>query len=262
MTLPHEAEAIADIAMKYRSELDAMTALHNAVVGMMSTGSWTIGKRGLNRIVIETILGLLTKACKTFRAIQILCERGLIEDAGALVRVLMENTVAIVFILQKRPRERARIYPAHTIAQNIKMLNEWKNTSGLKRKATNKVMKQANEALALWTKGLPAGTDVKHHWSGKRNLQEAVKTLRADVMYVTLYRFRSSITHAADFGAHVEFERTSGDRVWQIEPRSQGFEASSYAARELLWNSANRVDQRVGLGLAVLLAPHKVQKSK
>jgi hypothetical protein len=258
MSLPHEAEVFADITAKYRPELDAMAKLHDAVVGMMLAGTWTIGRRGINQLVLDTMLGLLTKACKTFRSIHILCERGLIEDADALTRVLMENTVAIAFILQRKPRERARIYHAHTIAQSIKMLNDWKNTPGLKRKAPKKVVKQANEVLAEQTGGLPTGTDVKHHWSGKRNLQEAVKALRGDVMYATLYRFTSSITHASDFGAHVEIEQASGDRVWQIEPRSKGFEAPSYAARELLWNAANRIDQRLGLGFTTTLAPHRL----
>lgn len=261
MSLPHEAEVIADIATKYRAELDAMTGLHDAVVGMMSADSWTIGKRGLDGPTIETVIGLLTKACKTFRSIQVLCERGLIEDADALVRVLMENTVAIAFILQKKPRERVKIYHAHTIAQGIKMLNDWKNTAGLKRKATKKLIKQANDGLAEWAKGLPVGTDFKHHWSGKRNLQEAVKALRGDVLYATLYRFTSSITHASDFGSHVEIDEASGDRIWQIEPRAKGFEAPSFAARELLWSAANRIDERFGLGFSAALAPHKLQKA-
>jgi len=186
MSLPHEAEVIADIARKYRAELDAMAALHDAVVGMMSAGAWTIGSRGLDGPVVETAIGLLTKACKTFRSIQILCERGLIDDANALVPVLMENTSAIAFILQKKPRERARIYQAHTFAETLKMLNHWKSAPGLKRKATKKAFKQAKEGLAYWTKGLPAGTDVTRHWSGKPNLLEAVKALRSNVMYATL----------------------------------------------------------------------------
>jgi hypothetical protein len=260
MTLPREGEVSADIGRRYRAELDAMERLHDAVVTMMTAESWTIGRRGLDRLVIETMMALLTKACKTFRSIQILCERGLIDDADALARVLMENTVAIAFILQKKPRERAKIYHAHTIAQNIKMLNDWKNTPGLKRKATKNVITRANEALAAWAKRIPTGTEFKYHWSGKRNFREAVKELRGDVMYATLYRFTSAVTHASDFGAHFEIEEGTGDRLWQIEPRVQGFEAPSHAARELLWSAANRIDQRLGLGFSATLAPHKPQK--
>ncbi len=121
------------------------------------------------------MIGLLAKASKTFRSIQFLSERGLHEDANALVRVLMETTVAIAFILQKKSKERTLIYHAHGIAQSIKMLNEWKNTAGLKRKATTAILKQANDALSSYLKRLPPGTDVKRHWSGKSSLQEAVR---------------------------------------------------------------------------------------
>ena len=251
-----------EIAAKHRVQLDAMTKLHDAVVAMMSAGSWTIqNKRGLNPVVVQTMIGLLTKASKTFRAIQVLCERGLQDDANALVRVLMETTVAIAFILQKKSKERTLIYHAHGIAQNIKMLNHWKNTRGLKRKATKAMLTQANEALDDYMKRLPLGVDVRRHWSGKPNLQEAVKTLRGDVMYAALYRFTSSISHASDFGAHFEVDPASDDLIWEIEPQVRGFEVPSYAARELFWNAANRIDQRLGLGYAATLAPHKLKRS-
>lgn len=42
--LPHEAEVMADIGQKYRAQLEAMTALHDAVVSMMTAGSWTVRK--------------------------------------------------------------------------------------------------------------------------------------------------------------------------------------------------------------------------
>lgn len=262
MTLPHETEVTDELSAKHRVQLDAMAKLHDAVVAMMSAGSWTIrNTRGLGSVVAQTMIGLLAKASKTFRSIQVLCERGLHEDANALVRVLMETTVAIAFILQKKSKERTLIYHAHGIAQSIKMLNDWKNTRGLKRKATKAMLKQANEALASYLKRLPPGTDVKRHWSGKANLQEAVKALRGDVMYATLYRFTSSISHAADFGAQFEVDPASDDLIWEIEPQVLGFEAPSYAARELFWNAANRIDQRLGLGYAATLAPHKLTRS-
>src|SRR6266571_4924342 len=118
MALPHETEVTTEIAAKYRVQLDAMTQLHDAIVAMTSAGSWTIrNARGLNSVVVQTMIGLLAKASKTFRSIQVLCERGLQEDANALVRVLLETTVAITFILQTKSRERALIYHAHGIAQ-------------------------------------------------------------------------------------------------------------------------------------------------
>jgi hypothetical protein len=258
MTLPHETEVLTEIAAEYGVQLDTMIKLHDAVVAMMSADSWTMQKtRGLNSLVGETMIGLLAKASKTFRSIQVLCERGLYDDASALVRVLMETTVAIAFILQKKSKERALIYHAHGIAQNIKMLNDWKNTPGLKRKARKEDLKQANDALDGYMEQLPPGTDVKRHWSGMANLQQAMNALRGGVMYAVLYRETSSISHASDFGARFEVDPASDDLLWKIEPQVHGFEAPSNAARELLWNAANRIDQRLGLGYDATLAPHK-----
>lgn len=240
-----------------------MTALHDAVIGMMSQSPWKIGKmRGLDRLTCETAIGLLTKACKTFRSIQILLERGLIDDANVLVRVLMESTVAVVFILQKDSRRRARIYHAHTMVQDIKLLNHWKTTSGLKRKASKEITKLTNDGLASWTKGLPVGTDFKHHWSGKANFWEAAKAIRAEAIYATVFRFASAKAHATDFAGHVEVDQASGDLIYQIDPSSKGFAAPSHASRGLLWGAANRIDQRLGLGFATALASHKVTRGK
>ena len=260
--LPRETEVMAEIATKYRVQLEGMTGLHDTVARMLTNDSWPIRKtRGVNPLVANTMVGLLIKACKTFRAIQILCERGFREDANAAVRVLMETTVAIAFILQKKSKQRALIYHAHGIAQSIKMLNEWKNTPGLKRKVPQSVMKQATDELDRHVALLPAGTDVRRHWSGKANLQEAVKALRGAAMYATLYRFTSSISHASDFGIQFEIDPTTGDPLWKIEPTVTGFEAPSYAARQLLWSAANRIDQRLGLGFSAALAPYKLTRT-
>jgi uncharacterized protein DUF5677 len=207
------------------------------------------------------MLGLLTKACKAFRSIQILCERGLHDDANALARVLMETTVAISFILQTKSKERAVIYHAYGLSQQIRMMNEWRTTKGIKRKATKAMLRQANDGLAIYLKNLPAGANVKSHWSGKGSLQEAMKALKGDVMYATLFRYTSSIMHASDFGGHFEVDPKTGDFIWQIEPEVDGFEAPSYAARELLWSAANRIDRALGLKFRPALAPHKLTKA-
>jgi len=176
--------------------------------------------------------------------------------------MLMENTVAVLFILQKNSRQRTRIYHAHASAQDVKMLNHWKSTPGLKRKATREVIKLANATLSSWARGLPVGTDFKRHWSGKESLLEAVKALRADTMYATLFRFTSSKAHATYFAAHVEVEQASGELIYQLYPSSKGLEAVSHAARELFWGAASRIDQRLGLGFAPTLAPHEVKRER
>jgi hypothetical protein len=256
--LPHEAEAYSAIAKKYPNELSAMSALHESVVGMMTAGSWTIGKPGLDGIVVQTMMGLLTKACKTFRSIEILCERGLYDDATAEVRVLMETTVAVLFILQRRSKERVRIYHAYAAAQDVKMIEKWRITPGLKRKATKRAIQLAAKVFNRWFSQIPAHTNIKKHWSGLRSLEEATEAIRWGVVYQTLYRHASPTSHAADFSRHVD---ASGDEiVWEIEPQVDGLAGPAVMAREMLWHLASRIDQRLGLGFGASLAPHRVGK--
>jgi hypothetical protein len=239
-----------------------MTSLHDTVVSMMTAGGWTVLKtRGVSPLVAQTMMGLLTKAMKTFRSVQILCERGLYEDASALTRVLMETTIAIVFILQKKSKERMLIYHAHSMVQSIKTLNEWARTKGIKRKAPKAMLQRAHAELASYLSKLPPGTNVTKHWSGTGSLQEAMRKLKGETMYATLYRHTSSISHASDFGLHFSLDQ-DGEFVWEIDPQVEGFESPSYAARELLWGAANRIDERFGLGFAAALAPHKLTRAQ
>ncbi len=249
----------AAIANKYRNQLDLMTGLHDAVLGMMRT-PWTIGKPGLNRIIFYTVIGLLTKACKTFKSIQVLCERGLHEDADALVRVLLETTTAILYILHENSTERALIYHAHGMHQQLKMLKHWRDVPTLAALATDERLAQARAGLDSYLKRLPGDTNVSRHWSGLSGLDAALKSLGDEVTYATSFRFSSAIIHGNDFGAHFEVDAGDAfdDLVWQLEPRVRGFEAPSYAARQLLWNAADRVNDRFGLGFETKLAPFRL----
>lgn len=270
--LPDEPRVAAAIAARHAEELAAMSSLHDAVVGMMTVGRWTIGRTtGTKPFTVDIIMGLLTKACKTFRSIQVLCERGLHEDAEALVRVLLETTVAVLFILQGRRRDRkskalsptaqqrALTFYAHSLHQSLKMLREWKNTPGLKRKATKAMLENTGDAIATVTNFLPAGTNFEKHWAGKGGFQQAVQALRREPLYAVLYRHTSAISHASDVGLHFERDKATGQLIWQLPPRVEGFAGPSYVARELLWVLANRIDQRLQLGFAASLAPHKIK---
>ena len=273
--LPDETEVAAAVAAKHAKELAAMSELHDAVVGMMTVDQWTIRHTtGTKPFTIAIIMGLLTKSCKTFRSIQILCERGLHEDADALVRVLLETTVGVMFILQSRRRDkktnvlsptaqqRALTFYAYSLHQQLKMLMDWKKTPGLKRKATKGIIRNTEDAIVEVKKLLPAGTNFEKHWSGKGGFQQAVQALRQDTLYAVLYRHTSAISHVSDVGLHFEQDLATGELIWQVPPRVEGFEGPSYVARELLWVLASRIDERLGLGFATVLAPHKLKKAE
>lgn len=247
-------DVTAVIATEYRKQLDAMTALHDTVLGIMRS-PWTIGKSGLNKAVFTTIVSLLSKACKTFKSIQCLCERGLHEDANALARVLLETTAAIEYILQDKPIERSTIFYAHSLHQQIEMLKDWKKSSAVPTQSFESALKRAEDEFNRIVNSLPKGTDVKRHWSGLSGLKAVLKALGDETTYATGFRFGSSMIHVTDFGAHFEPDGDSGDVVFQPEGRVRGFEAPSYAARQLLWRAADRINDRFGLGLEANLAP-------
>jgi uncharacterized protein DUF5677 len=261
MVLRHEREVADDIQSTYAAQIAAMTALHDVVMTMLTADNWSVKKRReTNYFVAMTMLGLLTKASKTFRSIQILCERGLHGEANALVRILAETTVAITFILQKNSKQRAVVFHAYGHAHGTKMLDGWSKTKGLRRTVPKELMQRYTAAMKHFTRALPPGTNFRQHWSGLRNFREAAAAVKADARYVSLYRFASSAIHGSDFGAQFSPDKLTGELVWEIDPTVKGFEAPSYAARELLWNAAHEVDAKLGLGFHAALAPHRLSK--
>ena len=83
-----------------------------------------------------------------------------------------------------------------------------------------------------------------------------LKELDDEVTYATSFRFSSAIIHGTDFGAHLEVDGDGDDDlVWQIEPRVRGFEAPTYAARQLLRKAAGGANDRFGLNFEAKLAP-------
>jgi hypothetical protein len=74
------------------------------------------------------------------------------------------------------------------------------------------------------------------------------------------YRYTSAIAHASDTGAHVDFDSGDDEGVFQLHPTVDGFEAPTYAARELMWHMASRINDRLGLGFDPTLAPLKLTK--
>ena len=57
---------------------------------------------GLDDDVIVTVLGLLAKSCKQYRAIVLLVEGGIDEVASSNVRMLFETMAATTFLTRHR----------------------------------------------------------------------------------------------------------------------------------------------------------------
>lgn len=257
MTLPDEQVIAQQIAVQFQADIDAMTGLHDAVVGMFG-GRWRVTKpRGVDRIVVYTVAGLLTKACKTFRTVQILCAAGLGTDAGTASRSLFETVVPIFFILKFHSKERARIYHAYGRAQALKMLNQWAQTPGLKRKATRALFAKAQSELVYWTSQLGPTVDYRHHWSGLRSLEAAIKSLHAPQVYAVFYRHTSAFAHASDFGDHVVVDPATQETIFKLPPSTDHVQSQALVARVMFWLAAARVNERLGLGFEAVLNPHR-----
>ncbi len=218
--------------------------------------------KGLNRMVAFTVVALLMKAAKTFRSIQLLAERGLTDDAFVLVRTLYETSVAIMFILQKNSRVRARMYHVHSHRHDLKMLEHWSRTKGLKRAATKEAFRVIRRLLTDGEKGLPAGTDMKaigRHWSGlPGGFEAAAKALGQERLYATLYRRTSSQAHASDFSSHVT---ATTEEIWfELAPSPDQVPMVSAIAREMLLMAVARVDRRFRLGYEIRLGVHQVKE--
>lgn len=145
--LPHEADAIRQIAGQHRAALDEMGRTLAGAVVLVDEAALRITKgRGIDRHVIAMTLALFTKACKTHRATQRLCASGLTSDADALVRVLFETTVALHFILKSHCRTRSRMYGTYSTVQTLKAAREWQRTKGMKR-GGRRLVQAAEHAL-------------------------------------------------------------------------------------------------------------------
>jgi hypothetical protein len=255
--LPHETEVQAEIAGRFSKELTAMTALHDAVMKLLLAGQWTMGKEGYNQFAINAMMGFLAKSAKTFRAIQILNERGLHEDANACVRVLIETMAVVTFILEKDSMQRIVMYETYSCHQQKKMFDHWRETGVLKGQDAADACTKAQTVLDMWAAKLPPGVDVSKHWSGK-TLAQAMAEMGFEDVYAGPYRLLSSPVHASDLLAHLTYDESMPDPVIELEPRVEGFQGS-YMAREIFWKIAHFINDHMGLGFDAILAPHELK---
>jgi hypothetical protein len=177
--LPDEARARREIAAVLKPQSEEMDRwLDLALTLVPPSGIKAPRKPQLDEIVVWTVIGLYAKALKTFRAIQIVSEAGLSQDAIALNRVLFENTLAILFILQRNSRLRARMYHAYLYVKQLRLLRSWQHLKGFKRKAPAADIARYEQAVLKIANGLTGRARwPKRHWYTAR-VEKAIKDLR------------------------------------------------------------------------------------
>jgi hypothetical protein len=177
--LPDEDRAKAEIAETLKPCAAEMNRLLEVALTLIpSSGFRATRTAQVDEIVVWTIIGLYVKALKTFRSIEIVCQSGLTQDAIALLRVHFETTVAILFILQRNTKLRARMYHARIYVKHLTLLRTWKTRKGLKRKVSKSALHDAEVPLLKIINGLTGITRwPAKHWYTPR-LPAAVKALK------------------------------------------------------------------------------------
>ena len=108
--LPFEDEMVKEIWLQVRDAYNRAEGLHDFVVAEFFNPNMTVTKLPVNRFVLTTVMGLLTKACKTHRAVEILASKGLGEDAMTVARSCYETAMIVLFILKEDSKTRASMY--------------------------------------------------------------------------------------------------------------------------------------------------------
>lgn len=250
--LPGEAEGRTAVAQQHRGELELMSRVLREALTVIGAGGVTVTKtKGVDPAVLSVVVALFTKACKTFRAVQILCEAGLPEDAHTANRTLLEALIAIGWILQKKSRNRAQMYLAHLSKRDEKIFNSWKRTKGLKRYVTKKTLKLVAEQIAESEQVLGTATVARlaDSYSGM-NLRDTAAAIRATVTYELYYRHSSKYSHGSDLASHAGFPEDGGPGVvLNLSPGpSEELGRAGSVASAFLIAIAQTIDRRFGLG--------------
>jgi hypothetical protein len=254
--LPREVAARAVVGRTFRKELRDLDQLFRLALSIVGRGTITISnRRGLNPPVVRVVLGLYVKGCKTARAIRILAAAGLPEDTFILARSLFETSVAVLFILQRTPRLRAQMYIGHISLRTKKALNAWKQTPGLKRQVTKKMMAAVDQGVHEATQilGPTVVASLKAGYSGM-NLETTVAKLGGAKTYQVFYRHASSFSHVSDLSEHLAFT-PQGMPMLKLTPGpAPTMRQALVMSYVILWTTLKRIDARLGLGHATQIA--------
>jgi Family of unknown function (DUF5677) len=249
--LPYESDFYASLSPALKEEFAQARALHDAVLNVFEPGHVTIPPE-VDRRVAHTVLALVAKATKTFRAIELTCAVGADTDAVALVRVLFETAIVVEHILapdlgqtasESTPphslpdssRRRAIAYWAYVLHRALRQLEAWeKHPEWGAEKETAATQVEWQRMLDELAAQLPDRT-WREHWSGKGSLKEAVASLGGTVWYKTVYAHLSSFAHANDFLAHL-YKTETEDVGIELAPSHTHIRLALATARQALWS--------------------------
>jgi hypothetical protein len=235
--LPFEDRARHDVEADHPNELAESRELLQLALRMIGSdgqGGLQIPAApvpGVTDRARSLALGLYAKACKQFRGVIILAERGFGGEMTVLTRALFETTLALNFIMNEtvalkrdgkpfdpdpsRPLTtdfRALLYGAHAVFMQAKRYKQWSerpelSTSMHLRGDPSQIATQTAEAKGAigekWWEALKVG----QAGLSVRNLADSLGVLS---YYLVIYGDQSEVAHAGDGFMHFDLGDDGG----------------------------------------------------
>lgn len=163
-----------------------------------------------NEIVCTVSLGLINKALKAYKSISILVDASLCSDAHALLRILAEAIVNVIYILENNnPQELAKRYLAYQFILDKKIKNAWKTNVNLSDASPELELLVEKNIVALEKEvGKSTIEEIESkgwHGLGKMGSFQRIFDQTVGNGYDTLYRICSRNIHSNDIVEHIKF---------------------------------------------------------
>lgn len=247
-TLPGEESARESVERAFAgdlAEIDSCLALGVKLV--QRTDSFVVTRQRTEKVGL-VVLGLYMKALKTVRAIRLVSGPDLVEDGCVLCRVLLETTVAILYVLQRDSPRRADEYIAHTLMRTGWAMEGWARTPGLKV-AGRRIEQQVEKQKKPFEKRLGAARleQLKRSYSGM-SLEQTFALVGLKRLYQTLYRRLSAHPHAADLPSHAAPSDKGGLQLKAGTSDMQNLKFLLDSTRLLFCAVMQRVSQAMDMG--------------
>jgi hypothetical protein len=247
--LPFEDKARQEVEADHHKELAESRELLRLALDMIGSddqGNLQIPSEpvpGVTDRARSLALGLYAKACKQFRGIIILGERGFGGEATVLTRSLFETTLALNFIMKEsialkrggkdfdpdtsRPLTtdfRALLYCAYAAFMEAKRYRQWSE-----RPELNSVMGLRGDPKVIAAQTAAAKAAVGENWWDAFKVGQAGLKIRdlADSLgvlsyYLTIYGDQSEVAHAGDGYMHFDVEDDGAHGSLDLSPSPAG----------------------------------------
>lgn len=252
--LPGEREARRECYPNHKDSFDLNDDLLKAAVRITSVDYVTL--EDLSEEAATVLLGLYAKACKTFRAIQVLCLFGLEEDANGLLRVLAE-TLINMFYMDSDSRELREKRAQKFLDHGIIWMNKYLDIAGRHQRFSAGIPHPRKGAMAEIVGTIRKKYGEKefrrmsksHRWNGLsvEAMSRKVKDADLRLLYDVSMRSSSASLHGGDIPEHIGRDR-KGRLILKIMPGDRVLQGVLWVSNALFLGILEKINQLFQLG--------------